>query len=59
MVELGTNQPLRALLISNGRRFVERHLSSTRYVHDVESFYRELLPDVAKQPAEESYAEVI
>jgi L-malate glycosyltransferase len=59
MVELGTNQPLRALLIGNGRRFVERHLSSTRYVHDVESFYRELLPEVAKQPAEESYAEVI
>lgn len=60
MVELGTNQRLRSMLIGSGRRFVERHLSSTRYVHDVESFYRELLPDVpVDTTAEKSYAEVI
>jgi glycosyltransferase involved in cell wall biosynthesis len=60
MVELGTNQHLRSLLIGNGRRFVERHLGSTRYVHDVESFYRELLPGVGREePAEHSYAEAI
>jgi glycosyltransferase involved in cell wall biosynthesis len=60
MVELGTNQHLHSLLIGNGRRFVERHLSSTRYVHEVESFYRELLPGLGREePAEQSYAEVI
>jgi L-malate glycosyltransferase len=60
MVEIGRNHILRSMLIGNGRRFVERHLSSTRYVHEVESFYRELRPDVGREePAEESYAEVI
>lgn len=60
MVELANNECLRSLFILNARRFVERHLSSTAYVRDVESFYRELLPDTAGEEQEEhSYAEAI
>ncbi len=60
MVELANNKSLRSLFILNARRFVERNLSSTAYVHDVESFYRELLPGTAvEERAEHSYAEAI
>ena len=60
MVELANNECLRSLFILNARRFVERHLSSTAYVRDVESFYRELLPETAREEqAEHSYAEAI
>jgi L-malate glycosyltransferase len=60
MVELANNECLRSLFILNARRFVERHLSSAAYVRDVESFYRELLPDTAgEEQVEHSYAEAI
>jgi L-malate glycosyltransferase len=60
MVELANNECLRSSLILNARRFVERHLSSTGYVRDVESFYRELLPAPAgEEETEHSYAEAI
>ena len=60
MVETANNECLRSLFILNARRFVERHLSSTAYVRDVQSFYRELLPDTAgEEQAEHSYAEAI
>jgi glycosyltransferase involved in cell wall biosynthesis len=60
MVELAQNECLRSLFILNARRFVERHLSSTAYMRDVESVYRELLPETAaEERAEHSYAEAI
>ena len=60
IVELANDESLRSSLILNARRSVERHFSSTRYVRDVESFYRELLPrTAAEEETEHSYAEAI